>query len=109
MARTKKSKIEEVESDLIITIRNDLLAQLEEQQKFGKHFKDMVEDYIYFVKLKIKLQEDINKKGIRYRTKSGNGFSSEKPNESVPNLIKINAQMLKILQDLGLKAPDKER
>lgn len=109
MARPKKPENEDIESDLIITIRNDLITQLEEQQKFGKHFKDMVEDYIYLVKLKIKLQEDINKKGIRYRVKSGNGFSSSKPNESVLNLLKVNAQMLKILQDLELKAPDKER
>lgn len=34
------------------------------------------------------------------------GYLTDKPNESVQNLVKINAQMLKILQDLELKAPD---
>ena len=28
-----------------------------------------------------------------------------KPNESVQNILRVNNQMLKILQDLGLKAP----
>lgn len=109
MARPKKQEKTEIESDLIQIIRNDLLNQLDEQQKYGKHFTDMVEDYIYFVKLKMKLQDDINKKGLRYRVKSGNGFSSSKPNESVQNLIKVNGQMLTILEKLELKAPDKER
>ena len=106
MERQKKQKNEEVESEKIIAIREDLRNQLLEQNKFGKHFEDMIEDYIYLVKLKEKLQEDIDEKGIRYIVQTGNGFKQKKPNESVVNILKVNNQMLKILQDLELKTPE---
>ena len=89
------------------TIREDLLNQLQDQEKFGKHFEDLVEDYVYNVGLKIKLQNDIDTKGIRYKVPTGNGHSAIKPNESIINLHKTNAQMLKILSDLDLKEPEK--
>lgn len=66
----------------------------------------MIEDYIFLVKLKEELQYDISINGIRYEAKTGNGYKTDKPNESVQNLLKVNAQMLKILQDLELKAPE---
>lgn len=87
-------------------IREDLKEQLLAQNKFGKQFDDLIEDYIFFVRLKEDLQYDIQENGIRYRTMTGNGYLIDKPNESVQNLVKINAQMLKILQDLELKAPE---
>jgi hypothetical protein len=89
-------------------IKEDLNNQLTNQGKFGKQFEDMVEDYLFFVKLKEDLQLDIKINGLRCLRMTGNGFPAEKPNESVQNLIKVNAQMLKILQDLDLKAPDEE-
>ena len=102
----KSQKNQEVESEKIQAIRNDLTNQLLEQNRFGKHFEDMIEDYINLVKLKDTLQEDIDKKGIRYSVKTGNGFKQTNPNESVVNILKVNNQMLKILQDLDLKTPE---
>lgn len=93
------------ESDEIKQIREDLLNQLIEQNKFGKHFESLVEDYINLEKLKRKIQKDIDKNGLRIRVMTGNGFESEKPNESVQNILKVNGQQLKILQDLDLKTP----
>ena len=87
-------------------IKEDLQNQLIAQNKFGKQFDDMVEDYLYFVELKEKLQHDIDINGIRYRTTGGNGFTTYKPNESCERLIKTNGQMLTILDKLDLKAPD---
>lgn len=87
-------------------IKEDLKNQLMSQNKFGKQFDDMIEDYLYLVGLKEILQRDIVENGIRYRTTGGNGFTSYKPNESCERLLKTNAQMLKILQDLDLKAPE---
>lgn len=66
----------------------------------------MIEDYLYFVDMKERLQHDIDINGIRYRTTGGNGFTTYKPNESCERLLKVNAQMLKILQDLDLKVSD---
>ena len=89
-------------------IREDLNNQLMQQNKFGKHFEDMVEDYIFFFKMKEDMRQDIVDNGLRYRNTGGNGFTTFKPNESVLNILKVNGQMLKILQDLELKAPDEE-
>lgn len=86
-------------------IKEDLLLQLQSINKIGKFYTDMVDDYIYFYQLKRKLQTDIRKKGLRYEQTNGNGILVEKPNESILNLTKINTQMLKILNDLGLKEP----
>ncbi len=110
-----EEKIQEIENIKVLEdkimqkeeeIREDLQEQLRTQNKFGKQFDDMVEDYLYFYRLKERLQNDIDNNGIRYKTTGGNGFTTYKPNESCERLIKTNAQMLKILQDLNLKAPD---
>ncbi len=106
--KQKENKMKKALEEKINTIREDLKAQLLSQNKFGKQFEDMIEDYIFFVKLKENLQYDIQENGIRYKTMTGNGYSTDKPNESVQNLVKINAQMLKILQDLELKTPDED-
>ena len=66
----------------------------------------MIEDYLYFVEQKERLQNDLNINGLRYKTTGGNGFTTYKPNESYERLLKTNAQMLKILQDLELKTPE---
>ena len=86
--------------------KDDLKNQLKKQEKNGKQFEDLVEDYIFFVKLKENLQNDINVRGLTYEVITGNGYKTEKNNESVKNIIKVNAQMLKILQDLELKSPE---
>ena len=97
------SKVKENEE--ISQIREDLKSQLIEQGKFGKHFESLIEDYINLEKLKRKIQKDIDTNGLRIKVMTGNGFTSEKPNESVQNILKVNGQQLKILQDLDLKAP----
>ncbi len=114
MNKRKKQQIKQEEErqkeieGKVQAIREDLKDQLMTQNKFGKQFDDMVEDYIYLVRLKESLQYDISENGIRYEVMTGNGFKTEKPNESCERLLKVNAQMLKILQDLNLKAPEEE-
>lgn len=102
-------KLEETIKEKKQAIKEDLQNQLIAQGKFGKQFDDMIEDYIYFVELKERLQHDLNINGMRYKTTTGNGFTSNKPNESYERLLKTNAQMLKILQDLELKAPEPDK
>lgn len=86
-------------------IKQDLLNQLESQGKYDKFYIDLVEDYMVLYDLKKEVKKDIKKNGLRYATTNGNGFEVEKPNESVLNFSKINTQMLKILNDLGLQKP----
>lgn len=81
------------------------MKQLKLQGKTSQFYEDLVNDYIYYWKLKKSLISDINKKGIRYQTVNGNGIMTEKSNESVINLQKTTATMLKILSDLNLKEP----
>lgn len=104
--KKKEQKRKKALKEKIEIIREDLKNQLITQNKYGKQFDDMVEDYIFFINLKEELQYDIKINGIRYRSMTGNGYFTDKPNESVQNLIKVNAQMLKILQDLELKEPE---
>ena len=105
MAKSKKIELSKEDLEEIAQIREDLRSQLIEQNKFGKHFESLVEDYINLEKLKRKIQKDIDDNGIRIVVMTGNGFKSEKPNESVQNILKVNGQQLKILQDLDLKEP----
>jgi hypothetical protein len=71
----------------------------------AEFYMDLVNDYIYYWTLKKKLIADIKSKGLRYETVNGNGITVEKANESVVNLQKTTATMLKILADLKLKEP----
>lgn len=107
MQRIENEKqLEETIKDKKQAIKEDLQNQLISQNKFGKQFDDMIEDYLYFVELKERLQHDIDMNGIRYKATGGNGFTTYKPNESCERLIKTNGQMLTILDKLDLKAPD---
>ncbi|MBF7097586.1 RNA polymerase subunit sigma-70 [Alkalibacter mobilis] len=83
----------------------DLMDQLDENGMAGKHYDNLIEDYLELFRLKNILIEDLQVNGLRIRYLTGNGFESEKPNESLERLVKVNAQMLKILGELDLKKP----
>ena len=86
-------------------IKSSLEKQLELQKKTADFYMDLVEDYLFYWDMKKKLIKDIKDKGVRYSTVNGNGIEVEKANESIQNLQKTTATMLKILGDLNLKEP----
>lgn len=86
-------------------VKMSLARQLELRGMSAEFYMDLVNDYIYYWSLKKKLIADIKSKGLRYETVNGNGMMVEKANESVVNLQKTTATMLKILADLKLKEP----
>lgn len=86
-------------------VKMSLTRQLELRGMSAEFYMDLVNDYIYYWLLKKKLIADIKSKGLRYETVNGNGMTVEKANESVVNLQKTTATMLKILADLKLKEP----
>lgn len=86
-------------------IENDLKNQLISSGNIGSQYDNLIYDYMYFYDLKDKLQKDIKKNGLRIKAVNGNGIETEKDNASVGNLLKVNTQMLKILNDLNLKEP----
>ncbi|MBP3951136.1 P27 family phage terminase small subunit [Bacillus suaedae] len=84
-------------------IKNDLLNQLEENGTFGSHFKDLVCDYMSMWDIKNRLIDDIDRRGVVVTWSNGKQ-SGEKKNESINELNKTSAQMLKILAELELRA-----
>lgn len=88
-------------------IRDDLLNQLELNGTVGKQYDDLINDYMSFWITKGALQKDILDRGISCKYNNGGGQTGYKKNDSVAELVKVNAQMLKILAELNLR-PTKE-
>lgn len=85
-------------------IKNDLLNQLERKGIYGGHYLDLVNDYMALWAIKNKLIADIRKRGVSVEYIHGAGQRGFKKNDSINELNKTNAQMLKILNELGLRA-----
>jgi len=85
-------------------IEKDLLDELEANGTCGKYFEDMVQDYMAMYVTKTLLVKDIQKRGTIVEYNNGGGQCGFKKNESVDMFNKTNAQMLKLLSELGLKA-----
>lgn len=85
-------------------LEKDLKDQLEANGTFGKFFEDMVQDYMAMYITKTLLIRDIQKRGTIVKYNNGGGQEGYKKNECVEMFNKTNAQMLKLLSELGLKA-----
>ncbi len=85
-------------------IKKDLIDQLERNGIFGKHYLDLVNDYMSLWDIKNELIKDIKVRGVSIKWNNGGGQEGYKKNDSISELNKTNAQMLKILNELGLKA-----
>lgn len=84
-------------------IRSDLLKQLTINQTAGKYYLDMIEDYMDLWVTKNLLLADIKTRGVTVRYNNGGGQSGYKKNDSVEQVLKVNTQMLKILDSIGIK------
>lgn len=93
-----------IRSKMYKEIEKDLKDQLEANGTFGKFFEDMVQDYMAMYVTKTLLIKDIQKRGTIVEYNNGGGQKGFKKNESVDMFNKTNAQMLKLLSELGLKA-----
>ncbi|WP_130806510.1 P27 family phage terminase small subunit [Senegalia massiliensis] len=89
-------------------IREDLIDQLERKGIYGSHYIDLINDYISMWEIKNQLIEDISERGVSVRYQNGKAQWGYKKNDSISELNKTNAQMLKILNELGLKASEVE-
>lgn len=93
---TRKKRYKEIEKDL--------RKQLEMNGTFGTFYDDMIDDYMAMYVTKTLLVEDIQKRGTIVKYNNGGGQEGYKKNEAVEMFNKTNAQMLKLLAELGLKA-----
>ena len=96
--RTKKYK----------ELKKSLLDQLEDNGNSTKYFIDLVELYMSLWVVCQKLIADIDTRGVQVMYQNGKDQWGYKKNDSVNELSKTNAQMLKILVQLGIKATAKD-
>lgn len=87
-------------------IKKDLVNQLERNRVYGNHYLDLVNDYMSLWDIKNQLIQDIKKRGVSVPYQNGPNQSGHKRNDSIAELNKTNGQMLKILNELGLRASD---
>ena|SRR5690554_113723 len=87
-----------------IEIKKDLIDQLERRGVYGRHYLDLINDYMALWEIKNELIKDIKERGVSIPWQNGPNQCGYKKNDSIAELNKTNAQMLKILNELGLKA-----
>lgn len=80
-----------------------MIDQLERMGIVGDHYLDLINDYMALWDIKNKLIKDIKKRGVTVEYQNGKDQKGTKKNESISELNKTSAQMLKLLSDLGLK------
>lgn len=90
-------------SKLYREIKTDLIDQNERNGTIGKYYTDLIDDYMDMWITKILLINDIKERGVNFEYNNGGGQTGIKKNESVDQLIKLNAQMLKLLAEIGIK------
>ncbi len=84
-------------------IKDDLLIQLVRNGTGGRCYTDLVDKYMDFWDTEIALIEDIKQRGVVVAYDNGGGQRGYKKNDSIDQRIKVNAQMLRILDSLGIK------
>jgi len=84
-------------------IKTDLLDQLERNGTVGQYYIDLVNDYMELWDTKKKLIADIKDRGVTVKYQNGENQWGYKKNDSVEQLLKVNQQMLKLLDALGIK------
>ncbi len=104
----EKEKLEKKRARIAKRIKTDLLHQLEQKKVEGAHYADLVDDYISLYEIKNKLIDDVSERGVKVKYQNGQNQFGYKKNDSVTELTRVNAQMLKLLADLGLKAAEFE-
>lgn len=87
-------------------MKKDLLSQLEERGMVQAYYISLVDDYLRMWDVKNALLDNIEEKGVTIIYDNGGGQRGEKKNDCVPELSKINGQMLKLLNELGLRGAD---
>lgn len=87
-----------------VDIKEDLIDQLERNGIFNSYYLDMIDDYMSLWEIKNKLIKDIKARGVSIKWSNGGGQEGFKKNDSISELNKTNAQMLRVLNELGLKS-----
>ena len=84
-------------------IQQDLLDQLERNGTVGKYYIDLIKDYMDMWDTKNLLTADIKERGVNTMYNNGGGQTGYKKNDCIDQTLKVNGQMLKLLDSLGIK------
>lgn len=85
------------------SIKEDLLLQLQNNNVIEITFTDLISDYLSLWDIKNELIYDIETKGVSLYYQNGANQWGYKKNDCIPELNRVNGQMLKILSDLEIK------
>lgn len=99
---TKKSKLNIKKSKKYRDIKNSLLETLEKSNNNTPYFVNLVEDYMSLYETKELAKAEIEKKGVMIKYQNGKNQSGYKKNDMIEVILKINAQMIKILDKLRI-------
>ena len=111
MAKRKKSKIitmVDIENlrEKWERIEADLKKELDARKLHQAFYQSLLSDYVALWRIKEILIRDIEQRGAVVEYDNGGGQKGTRKNDSVSELVKISAQMLKILSELGLRGAD---
>lgn len=103
MPRKSKKNDNLYENNLVYI---DLKEQLIKKNNYSSYTEELLQKYMNFTQIEELLKEDINNRGVSIPWNNGGGQKGYKKNDSVSELAKTNAQKLKLLNALGIKAPE---
>lgn len=83
-------------------IKNSLLETLEKSKNNTPYFVNLVEDYMSLYETKEQAKAEIEEKGVMIEYQNGKNQSGYKKNDMIEVILKVNAQMIKILDKLGI-------
>lgn len=115
MERAKIIGMDMAELDVIIPTREETQAQNKLRRTMVEQSGNttnlvvlgLIEDYISFWLIEKRLDEDIRKRGVNIKWQNSPTSNGYKKNESIAEKVKVNAQKMKILDQIGIKTlPD---
>jgi hypothetical protein len=88
------------------TIYIDLKEQLIKNNNYTAYTEDLLLKYMNFLKIEEELNQDIALRGVSIYWCNGGGQEGYKKNDSITELNRVNLQAIKLLNFLGIKAPE---
>lgn len=84
-------------------IERGLLEQLGEENRNNSHYRELIKDYLFMWDTMQELKLDIEERGVSVFWQNSETQYGYKKNDSIREMTTVSNQMLKILNDLGLK------
>nr|AHF24090.1 putative terminase small subunit [uncultured bacterium Contig643] len=83
-------------------LRDSLIEQLRKSGNDNDVFLDMVEDYMAMYITKEMCKKDVEMRGVTVTSTGSQGQKITKKNDNIDSILKINQQMIKLLDKLGI-------